>query len=325
MQKDVVLIIGQRPDLHIDTVVERLQAKFVDALVFDRYDPQQSVSVSLGSNGVSGKLHINGDDIDFRSIKSVWWRVKPAVPSEFSGGHGSLEETFRVQEWRDVLKSLSEFLSHAGWVNPLASHHEISRKPLQLSLAAKVGLHIPETVISNDHKEILKLFRNGNRVIYKTTSSFLIPPDELIFTNEVSRDEVVTDATALSLAPGIFQTCIEKLYELRITVVGTRHYVVKIDSQSSDKTALDWRRQQDRAMYSHGNLSANTLERLLQFHKQAGIVYGAYDFIVDKEGREIFLECNPGGQWLWLDNNLSLGITDGVVDLLLKPLNKVVQ
>jgi hypothetical protein len=107
--------------------------------------------------------------------------------------------------------------------------------------------------------------------------------------------------------------------------VGTRHYVVKIDSQSSDKTALDWRRQQDRAMYSHGNLSANTLERLLQFHKQAGIVYGAYDFIVDKEGREIFLECNPGGQWLWLDNNLSLGITDGVVDLLLKPLNKVVQ
>jgi hypothetical protein len=32
-----------------------------------------------------------------------------------------------------------------------------------------------------------------------------------------------------------------------------------------------------------------------------GLNFAAFDFALDYEGRWIFLECNPNGQWLWLE------------------------
>lgn len=33
---------------------------------------------------------------------------------------------------------------------------------------------------------------------------------------------------------------------------------------------------------------------------ELGIPWGAFDFIVDDSGKWWFLECNPNGQWLWI-------------------------
>jgi glutathione synthase/RimK-type ligase-like ATP-grasp enzyme len=32
-----------------------------------------------------------------------------------------------------------------------------------------------------------------------------------------------------------------------------------------------------------------------------GLFYGALDFIATPDGRCVFLECNPDGQWKWID------------------------
>jgi glutathione synthase/RimK-type ligase-like ATP-grasp enzyme len=29
--------------------------------------------------------------------------------------------------------------------------------------------------------------------------------------------------------------------------------------------------------------------------------FGCFDFIVTPEGEYVFLECNPNGQWLWIE------------------------
>lgn len=46
--------------------------------------------------------------------------------------------------------------------------------------------------------------------------------------------------------------------------------------------------------------------------------FGAFDFIVDKDGSWIFLEINPNGQWLWLENKLDLNISSSILKVLSK-------
>ena len=46
-------------------------------------------------------------------------------------------------------------------------------------------------------------------------------------------------------------------------------------------------------------------------------VFGAIDLIRTPDDNYLFLEVNPNGQWLWLDDALDCGISDAVVGWLL--------
>lgn len=46
--------------------------------------------------------------------------------------------------------------------------------------------------------------------------------------------------------------------------------------------------------------------------------YGAFDFAITSDEKYIFLECNPGGQFGWIEANTTLPITRAIADLLEK-------
>jgi glutathione synthase/RimK-type ligase-like ATP-grasp enzyme len=46
------------------------------------------------------------------------------------------------------------------------------------------------------------------------------------------------------------------------------------------------------------------------------LTFGAIDLIQTNTGEYVFLEINPSGQWLWLDDMLGLGISDTMADWL---------
>jgi glutathione synthase/RimK-type ligase-like ATP-grasp enzyme len=45
--------------------------------------------------------------------------------------------------------------------------------------------------------------------------------------------------------------------------------------------------------------------------------YGAIDIIVTPEGRHVFLEVNPVGEFFWLERHPGLPIADAIADVLL--------
>jgi D-alanine-D-alanine ligase-like ATP-grasp enzyme len=55
------------------------------------------------------------------------------------------------------------------------------------------------------------------------------------------------------------------------------------------------------------------------------LAFGALDFVVTPEGELVFLEVNPNGQWLWLDDQLNLGISDAVAGWLAVTPNGALQ
>src|SRR5262249_4328668 len=124
-----------------------------------------------------------------------------------------------------------------------------------------------------------------------------------VFTTIVDKQTLYTFCKNIQRTPVLLQELIAKEYEIRATVVGTRIFAIRINSQAADSTKLDWRRDQIRSdMYSVLQLPDIEQQRIIKLHTRMGLFYGAYDFIVDREGQLVFLEVNPSGQWLWLEH-----------------------
>ena len=122
----------------------------------------------------------------------------------------------------------------------------------------------------------------------------------------------------LELCPAAFQERLAKAREYRATVVGDRIHTMSVDSASSAEGAVDWRRD------SHGLLSkwrpdrlpAEAAAGLLRLMDRLGLDYGAADLVLTPEGRCVFLEVNPAGEYLWADDILEGAISRSIADLL---------
>jgi hypothetical protein len=49
----------------------------------------------------------------------------------------------------------------------------------------------------------------------------------------------------------------------------------------------------------------------------AGLAFGAFDFMVTPDHEWFALECNPEGQWDWIEENTGLPIADAIARHLL--------
>jgi hypothetical protein len=101
-----------------------------------------------------------------------------------------------------------------------------------------------------------------------------------------------------------------------MTIVGKIPFPVLISAP--DGSPLDFRSVDPRdCHYEQVVVEPKLLAACLNFLDHFGLLFGAFDFAVDGEGRPWFLECNPAGQWGWLEDFTDIPITSTLVDLLL--------
>ena len=94
-------------------------------------------------------------------------------------------------------------------------------------------------------------------------------------------------------------------------------FVAGIDSQSDPLAMIDWRQTGNEQLpHFPETLPSNVTNRLLQMMDALGLQFAAIDMIQTPAGEYVFLEVNPSGQWLWLDDMLCLGISDAVTEWL---------
>ena len=86
---------------------------------------------------------------------------------------------------------------------------------------------------------------------------------------------------------------------MRAPAMGNRLYAAEIDSQAGD-AQRDWRLDHSVAMHPH-RLDAQTETRLVSLMKRLGLAYGAIDLRLTPQVEYVFLEVNPGGQFLFLE------------------------
>jgi glutathione synthase/RimK-type ligase-like ATP-grasp enzyme len=158
-------------------------------------------------------------------------------------------------------------------------------------------------------------------MVTKMLSSFAVYEggrELVVFTNRV-KPEDLADLSGLSLCPATFQEAIPKALELRATVVGDRVMTASIDSQSSERAADDWRRDGLRMIqdWQPYELPREVEEKLLRLMDYFVLNYGAIDLIVTPDGRHVFLEVNPVGEFFWLERHPGLPVSEAIADVLL--------
>ncbi|MCU5743736.1 hypothetical protein [Bacillus thuringiensis] len=312
-----VLLFGSEYDPHIQLVHSKLLNLGSNSIIFDINNNNHLLSLGFNNAQFDGVLKVYDQIIGFEEISNVWWRNKPNPYIGDDIDQKAIRD-FISTEWRSLLNILYKFTPNSRWINSPLYQYQINYKSYQLWLAQKVGFLIPQTLISNDVDSIISHFKNHNRLIYKQVGWSMFPNGDVIFTNEVDKMDLEHNHEKISVAPGTFQELLDKEYELRITVIGDVIYSVKINSQQSEITSVDWRHDQLSYMYEPYTIDTKLKKLLLEFNSLAGISYGAYDIVKTKSGQYIFLECNPSGQWLWIEEKVkSYKVTDALVELLI--------
>lgn len=312
-----ILLVGSGKDPHIQAVYNKLKDLGSDVIIFDRYDKQHRLTWNTSKNILEGFLKGNKEEyVPFREIKVVWWRFKGKRLSEKQSLESLRSMSFENMEWREAFTSLPHYLRNAFWANDYWEQNYISRKIVQLQIAKEIGFNIPQTSITNDQKQVTPLFEEGGKVIYKTLSSPRLSREKMVFTTQITFDQVERSEENIKKCPGIYQKFVDKDYELRITVIGYKIFSVKIKVDPKSDAYIDWKKAKPQDIYEIAILDPCLESLIRKFHSKTRLVLATYDIIRSTDGQYYFLECNPAGQWLWIEEKLNLPITDTLCEFL---------
>lgn len=283
--------------------------------MFSRYCPDSEITIECVNNLYSLKFTIDNRTIAQDEVTTIWWRQKPFQLYFPDHPERNAAQEFASREWRSMLSSLPLFLTNTQWINPVQEQAEASFKPTQFIWAIQAGFKVPATAFTNSPLSARGLAKRCKRMVYKTFSGYTFPDAKAVFTTEIDVASLA-DENAVRITPGIYQELIQKEHELRVTFVGDQIFSAKIDSQSRSDTALDWRRNQDVNIYSPVDLDDDILSKIRKFIILSRLKFGVLDLILDQSGQVVFLECNPAGQWLWIEEFTGLPISSAVADAL---------
>jgi glutathione synthase/RimK-type ligase-like ATP-grasp enzyme len=310
------LLITEQFEPTADFLLAELRRRGVPALRWnlDRFPSDSSLSYRISKGQAGAEIVSDGRKIDLDSVGSIWCRG--FRPSGFPGDLTESERRFAQAEAQRALDALLTTLN-VLWVNHPQCNARANAKAAQLCVARQVGLEIPETVLTND-PEAARAFaaQSPGETMYKAQSQSLeLDPGKMLYSSLLT-EQALTELDLIRTSPGIFQKYVPKAYEVRATVVGSRIFCGRIDSQASDETRTDWRRRPFDIDEEPITLPPDVEAKIHALMRSFGLVYGAFDFIVTPDGRHVFLEVNPAGQYLWVEAQTKLPITTALADAL---------
>jgi len=270
-----------------------------------------------------GELSIdyNGVSILPERLSAAWYRKVGSfgLPYEEPQVAKQLYINNEVRHLHDMIWTL---YPEDIWLSSPGNLARADRKLLQAIVAREVGFSIPQTVISSDWDTIsTKLLQTGDsRMVIKMLRGVISDNNQFkaMYTHVTDQQKVDSLKAYTYPFPAFYQPYIEKAREWRVTVVGEKVFSAAIYTDENAKD--DWRRLQmtSAVQFRKEKLPERVDERCIQYLGKMGLKFGAFDFIEKPDGEIVFLECNPNGQYGWLEEELSLSISEAVASELIK-------
>jgi glutathione synthase/RimK-type ligase-like ATP-grasp enzyme len=301
-----VLIVSSLADSHAQAVSAALVERGVAVEVLDLadYPGKLTLTLAFGDGRRRFQLRRPGEgELDLESVRAVWWR-RPGAFGLPEALRDPAHRRLALSEATTAFHGLFEAMD-ALWVNPPARDASASHKPYQLALAQSLGLEIPQTVMTSDPDEAREFWRacEGD-VIYK---QFIALPGAWSETRRLGEAETKVADAAIRLAPVIFQRHVAAVADLRVTIVGDELFAAAVDVRDLAYD-VDVRMNVDARHIAH-DLPDDISQRLRALMRRLGLVYGAIDLRLTEEGRYVFLEINPAGQFLYVEEQTGQPIT----------------
>jgi glutathione synthase/RimK-type ligase-like ATP-grasp enzyme len=326
----MILILGSEDDPHVQRVCESLSAHGSPYAILCVSDfPVHDIShLQYVKGRNSGSYRTRKSEIRLSDISTVWFRrlFPPALDPRVNDRAAI---RFAMGEARAFLYGMWGVLSDLPWMNSHYRMQACESKPYQLAVAQRAGLAIPRTIVSNDIAAVESFFADVHgQVAYKPLTSYAtdayvadgkVVPSRCVYTNIIGAETLEQLKDQVVLTPCLFQEYVPKEVELRITVVGDRFYTAAIHSQQSTQSKVDWRKYDlENTPYTPYELPDDAKVKIGALMREMGLVYGAIDCILRPDGEIVFLEINPGGQWLWIEELTGMKIGEGIADELMR-------
>ncbi|MCB9742709.1 MAG: MvdD family ATP-grasp ribosomal peptide maturase [Alphaproteobacteria bacterium] len=253
------------------------------------------------------------------SLEAIWYRralYRHDLPPEadLNLRRGVVEEVRSFIQ--GLMASQDAFLLQPKW-----SIDHTDAKPRQLSLARACGLDVPATLAGNEAEAARAFGReNGDQIVTKLFTGFAVAQEgaqKVMFTTALGPEEIA-EIDGLDLCPAAFQERLEKVKEYRVTLVGDEVFACSVDSAQAVEGEVDWRRAQGElaASWRRDTLPEDAARGLKRLCHRLELSYGAADFILTPEGRCVFLEVNPAGEYLWMDQVWEGAISEALAEVL---------
>jgi glutathione synthase/RimK-type ligase-like ATP-grasp enzyme len=309
----MILVVSYPGEEHTALVVDHLKRAGREIVQIDLADfpAARKLTCSWGSEAPPRFL-IEHDqrEINLADAGAVWWRrvngfaIDPAIRA---GEHQSFAHNETTQAVYGMLDSLA-----CPWVNPREADAAAHHKPYQWTVAKELGLRLPQTLITtraDAARAFIDSLRPG-RVVFKP---FLASINEWRETRVIEDDDLKR-LDLVRYAPVIFQEYVPGV-DLRITVIGEKIFAAEIDVRNTSYE-FDMRMVVGEGKVRAVKLPDEIESKLLALQRRLKLVYGAIDMRRNDRGEYVFLEVNPAGQWLFVEQRTGLAIAEAMADCL---------
>lgn len=288
-----------------DSTVSYLEKSYPDLPLF-RLNADQIDTYQINITDNNSIIRTCHWELSLEKVSGVYYRkisypdlseydseLRPLMVKEIMGLLEGIAETYGIR-----CLSRPSFLKRA------------ENKVVQLKLARDLGFLLPPSLITNHDYSAQAFVISKPSIVKPVASGKLITPvgDFIIQTNIIPPNH---PPVQLSHCPSYFQTYVKKDYELRITIVDSQVFAVRIDAGDD----IDWRKSYKDNTYYSVDVPEEIKRKCFSMMKAFNLHFGAFDFIVSN-GDYYFLEVNPNGQWLWLEEELHLGISNAIIQFL---------
>ena len=309
----MILILSNDDDVHAREVMKHIAERDQPATLLDLADFPKDADLifEAGHSNARRTMQYRGKTIDLSTVRSVWWR-RPQPYGMHPDVTDPVLDNFAIREVDEAIQGLWLSLD-AQWINVPSRDQDASRKAWQLDVARAAGLTMPRTLITTD-PEAARAFvaqEGVDRTIYKPFQG----SEDAWRETRLLKAQELDKIDAVKYAPVIFQEYIEATCDLRVTVVGDQIFAAAIDSQKTEYR-VDFRMDMN-VEIKPTTLAPETEAGIRKLMKALDLTYGAIDFRRRPNGEEVFLEINPAGQWLFVEDQTGQPISRAVADCLI--------
>jgi hypothetical protein len=191
-----------------------------------------------------------------------------------------------------------------SWLTRIDEMLRAEDRLVQLEVASSIGVSVPRTLIASD----------PDRVIEELGSRFIVKPLSIghywgsdgpraVYTSEL--DAITARKIDFGGAPFVAQELIEAEHHYRIVTVRGKAWVTCLSAKGRP---LDWRRQEEAHREWIAIDDSECANAAVRLTDALGVGYSSQDWLV-RGAERIFIDLNPGGQWLFLPSETGKEIT----------------
>lgn len=294
----ILLLSNDSLDSTTDNIMKWIQYLGGECVRINSQDvvERNDLLLNISSTSYSGFPMIK--NISYSEVNIVWfWRWYAHDYSLLKAKAIAPKIVNHIKQEIHVLDNLflSE-LSHCEWLG-----YKYINKLDVLQKAVKNGIKIPNTLVTNNKRELLSFIQKYRKCICKSLSDpffFDYKGDRFGLYTAILNLEDILSIPNERIFPSIFQEYIEKDYEVRCFYIDGSFYSAAIFSQENEKTKVDFRaydlKYPNRIVPC--DIPLELKRKIKKMMLELNLKTGSID-LIKSSNDFIFLEINPVGQF----------------------------